>query len=122
MASDNDYLPTYPEHEKLSARVRLSEVSQLIGEKLDGGSKFVLAVWEAKSCNKCKGFGIILREETKCKRCGGTGEDPDYIELVQAPGTMSRNLAELLNIDYDKLMQEKDEMLEAIRANNRGDF
>lgn len=107
---------SYPEHDKLDVTMKLHEFSQLLGDALDGGTKYVLAERQPSECARCEGAGKWGFRGDECGRCDGTGLDPTGTELTLARGGMNRVLAALLGVDYDKLMNEKDQMLAEIRS------
>lgn len=113
---------SYPEHEKLHETMELSEFSNRLGAYLDDErTRFVLAEWGPAACRRCGGSGQVYNmranEHSECGRCEGSGWDPELKDLSMARGGLNQNLAEIFDVDYNKLMDEKDQMLTEIRAN-----
>ena len=86
----------WPEHEKLDETLKLSEFTQRLRMALDYDDRYVL----------------MKPRETNFECICGNGH-------LYRVSTLSRALADLFDVDYDKLMAEKDAMLEQIREANR---
>lgn len=93
--------PKYPEHEKLRETMQLSEFTQRLGSALDHG---VLDRHE----NEYQ----LVKELYNPKLEHPSGERHIHVS------NLNEALADLMGIDYDKLMAEKDAMLEEIRSLN----
>jgi len=112
---------SYPEHEKLHEELELQEFSNRLGAYFDDeSSRLKLAEWGPAPCNNCDGTGQVYDFRTDqtddCTICDGTGNDPELRDLHFARGGLNKLLAEMLGVDYDKLMDEKDQMLADLRA------
>ncbi len=118
----------WPEHEKLTAEVKLSEITQTIGLALDGpGAPYVLCTLERDECSRCQGLGSYLDgrgDEVPCSRCvdedtgESTGYDPERTHY--RPVTrLEEALGVLVGVDQSVLQDEKQQMYEQLHARAR---
>ena len=112
----------YPEHTRLQAVVKESQACGDFLEWLKNQRGVTLMRWEATNdsepCWKGRSFPLGPEESHEgCKKCNGTGViDRTDHAWVRYPPSTERLLADYFQIDLDKIEQEKQRMLEALRG------